>query len=172
MSTIEGKRLVRVSVTKALTAAAAYDAEDVMSESATEVTSWLFAAIAKVDGGTGYIVKAQAISEITAITPRLTLYLFNTTPTSALNDNVANTALLHADLANYVGKIDFPAMEDVGGDSEAVATPSTYGNLPLAFQCRNTATVADDLIGVLVTRDAVTQGAGNDMTITLVVEQY
>ena len=171
MATIEGKRLVTVSVTKALESAVAYSIEDVLSETDTDGagTSWLFAAIAKVNGGTGYIVKAQAICETTAVTPRLTLYLFNTTPTSELDDNAANTALHHADLANYVGKIDFPAMEDLGGDSEVVATPSTYGNLPLAFQC---ATAADDLIGILVTRDAFTNTATNDMTVVLTVENY
>ncbi len=172
MATIEGKRLVTVSVTKALTAASAYDAADVLSESATASTgtAWTFSAVGKVNNGTGYIVKAHAISETTALTPRLTLYLFNATPTSELDDHAANTALLHADLANYVGKIDFPAMEEVGAaDSEAMATPSTYGNLPLAFQC---ATAADDLYGILVTRDAFTQTAGADMTISLTVEQY
>jgi hypothetical protein len=171
MATIEGKRLVTVSVTKALESAGAYAAEDVLSESDTPDagTAWTFAAVAKVNGGTGYIVKAQAICETTDVTPRLTLYLFNATPTSELDDNAANTALLHADLANYVGKIDFPAMEDLGGDSEAVVSPSTYGNLPLAFQC---ASDADDLIGILVTRDAFTNTATNDMTVRLTVEQY
>jgi hypothetical protein len=171
MATIEGKRLVSVGVTKALASATAYHAEDVLSESATNGvgTAWTFAAIAKVNGGTGYIVKAQAICETTAVTPRLTLYLFNATPTSELDDHAANTALLHADLANYVGKIDFPALEDVGGDSEVVVSPSTYGNLPLAFQC---ATAADDLIGILVTRDAFTNTATNDVRIVLTSEQY
>jgi len=172
MATIEGKRLVSVGVTKALASATAYHAEDVMSESASNGvgTSWLFAAIAKVNGGTGYIVKAHAICETTAVTPRITLFLFNATPTSELDDHAANTALLHADLANYVGKIDFPAMEDLGtGDSEALATPSTTGNLPLAFQC---ATAADDLIGIAVTRDAFTNTAGNDLRIILTTEQY
>jgi hypothetical protein len=172
MATIEGKRLVRVSTTKALAAASAYDAEDVLSESASNGvgTDWDFAAVAKVNGGSGYIVKAQAISETTAVVPRLTLFLFNAVPTSELDDHAANTALLHADLANYVGKIDFPAMSDLGtGDSEAVASPSTTGNLPLAFNC---ATAADDLYGIVVTRDAFTQTAGADLTITLVVEQY
>jgi hypothetical protein len=172
MATIEGKRLVRVSTTKALAAASAYDAEDVLSESASNGvgTDWDFAAVAKVNGGSGYIVKAQAISETTAVVPRLTLFLFNAVPTFELDDHAANTALLHADLANYVGKIDFPAMSDLGtGDSEAVASPSTTGNLPLAFNC---ATAADDLYGIVVTRDAFTQTAGADLTITLVVEQY
>ena len=170
MATIEGKRLVTVSVTKALASATAYHAEDVLCENATTGTPYTFAAIAKVDNGTGYIVKAHAICETTAVTPRLTLFLFNATPTSELRDHVANTALLHADLANYVGKIDLPAMEDLGtGDSEALATPSTTGNLPLAFQC---ATAADDLIGILVTRDVFTNTATNDMTIRLTAEQY
>jgi hypothetical protein len=172
MATIEGKRLVRVSTTKACASATAYHAEDVLSESASNGvgTDWDFAAVAKVNGGSGYIVKAQAVCETTAVTPRLTLFLFNAVPTSELDDHAANTALLHADLANYVGKIDFPAMEDLGtGDSEAVASPSTYGNLPLAFNC---ATAADDLYGVLVTRDAFTNTAGNDVTVTLVCEQY
>ncbi len=172
MATIEGKRLVRVSTTKACASLSAYDAEDVVSESATNTvgTDWDFDAVGKVSGGSGYIVKAQAICETTAVTPRLTLFLFNVAPTCELDDHTANTALLHADLSKYVGKIDFPAMEDLGtGDSESIASPSTYGNLPLAFNC---ATADDALYGVLVTRDAFTNTAGNDITITLIVEQY
>ena len=171
--TIEGKRLVTVSVTKEIAdaASAAYHAEDVLCENATTGVPWTFAAIAKVNGGTGYIVKAHVISETTAVIPRLTLYLFNATPTSELRDHVLNTAPLHANVltGSYQGKIDFPAMEDLGGDSESVATPSTYGNLPLAFQC---ATAADDLIGILVTRDVFTQVAAKDITINLTCEQY
>jgi hypothetical protein len=159
-----------VSVTKALAAAGDYAAEDVLSESAIAGTAWTFTAVARANGASGYITKAHVICETTGLTPRLTLFLFKATPTSNLNDNVANTALLHADLANYIGKIDFPAMEDLGGDSEAVATPSTYGNLPLAFTC---ASGADDLYGILVTRDAITgESAGDDMTVRLTVEQY
>jgi len=169
VASIEGKRLVTVGVTKALASASAYAAEDVLSESADAGTDWDFLAIAKVNGGTGYITKAQAICETTAVTPRLTLFLFNVAPTSAVNDNVANTALLHDDLANYVGKIDFPALEDLGGDSETVATVSTTGNIPLAFQC---ASSADDLFGILVTRDIFTNTATNDMRVILTVEQY
>jgi len=160
--------LKKVSVTKALVGGA-YSAEDILSESTTEGTFWTFSAIARADGASGYIVRAQAICETTNITPRLTLFLFNATPTCAKNDNVANTALLHADLANYVGRIDFPALEDLGGDSMALCTPGTTGNLPLAFTC---ASGADDLYGVLVTRDAVTPSAGDDMTIILQIEQY
>ncbi len=158
-----------VSVTTVITTGGAYSAEDVVSNSTSAGVAWTFSAIARQNGASGHIIKAHIISETTALTPRMTLFVFIATPTCALNDNAANTALKHADLANYVGKIDFPAMEDLGtGDSEAVATPSTYGNLPLAFTCTAT---ADDLYGVLVARDAFTQTAGDDMVIRLTVVQ-
>lgn len=157
-----------ISVTKALAAATSYDAEDVISQSASAGTSWIFSLIARSNGTSGFIVKAHAISETTALTPRLSIFVFTAVPTCALNDHAANTALLKADLANYVGKIDLPAMEDLGtGCSEAISTPSTCGNLPLAFTC---AAGADDLWAVVVARDAFTQGATKEMTILLTVE--
>ena len=165
-------RLKTVSVTKALASATAYHAEDVLSESASNGvgTSYIFSNIARQEGAGGLIVKAHAICETTAVTPRLTLFVFTALPTCELDDHAANTALLHADLANYVGKIDFPAMEDLGtGDSESVATPSTYGNLPMAFTCAST---SRGLWGVLVARDAFTNTATNGMVIRLTIEQY
>lgn len=160
--------LTTVSVTKALVAAGDYAAEDVLSESASAGTPWVFNGIVPANGKTSYIVKAQAILETTALALKLTLFLFKATPTSNLNDNVANTALLHADLANYVGQILFPDMGDLGGDSESIATLSTVGNLPLAFE---TAPGNDALFGILVTRDAITgEAAGEDMTVRLTAE--
>ncbi len=151
-----------VSREKPLAAAGDYAAEDVLSESATLGSAWLFQGLPAI----GRITKAQAICSITALTPRLTLYLFRGLPTSALNDNVANTALLHADLSKYIGKIDFTGMEDLGGDSESIVTPSTSGNLPLDYETED-----NSLWGVLVTRDAITgEVAGMSMTIRLTVE--
>jgi len=61
-------------------------------------------------------------------------------------------------------------MEDLGGDSEAIASPSTVGNLPLAIKC---AAGSKALYGVLVTRDAITgESAGDDYTIVLTAERY
>lgn len=158
--------LKTVSVTKALVAAGDYADEDVLSESITVGTAWVFDAIVTSKGASAKIVKAQVIWETTALVPTLTLYLFKDIPTSNLNDNIANTALLHADLANYVGRIDFPAMEDKGGDSESIVVSS--GNLPLPF---SVATGDDALYGVLVLGDAVTgEAAGEDMTVSLTVE--
>ena len=152
------------SVNKILVAAENYAAEDVLSESVSAGTAWIFVGC----GGSGYITKALLNLKTTNLTPRLTLYLFNKLPTSNLNDNVANTAPINADKDNYIGRIDFPAMEDLGGISSSVATPSTYGNIPLAFR---TNSPSDTLWGILVTRDAITgEVAGDDCSIVLSME--
>ncbi len=165
------RELTTVSVTKALAAAANYAAEDVLSESASAGTAWTFSSVVRRNGDSGTIVKAVALLETTALTPGLALFLFSGTPTSALNDNVANTAVLHADEANYVGRITFPAMADLGtGDSEAIVTPSlATGNLPLAFNCADADTA---LYGIVVTRDAITgETATDDLIIKLTIER-
>jgi len=162
--------LKTVSTTKVIVAGGANSAGDVISNESTNGsgTAWTFSAIANKNGGSGYIVKAHVICETTALTGLLSLYLFTATPTSELDDNAANTALFHADQANYVGRIDFPALSENGtGDSETVATPSTYGNLPLAFTC---AAGVDDLFGILVSVTATTITAGDDVIIKLTAE--
>jgi len=167
---LNGSQQAEVSVTKALAAAGNYTGNDVLSESASSGTIWTWAAVLPDNGGRGKIVKAVALLETTALTPGLTLYLFKAAPTSELNDNAANTAVLHADEANFVGAITFPAMTNTGaGDSQAIVTPSlTTGNLPLAFECGSS---ANDLFGVVVTRDAITgESAGDDLIIKLTVE--
>jgi hypothetical protein len=165
-----GGRTITVLVRKTLDAASNYDAEDVLSEDddSNEGTCWTFTGVGKSKGAGGYITKAVALCSTTGLTPRLTLYLFKNTPTSELDDNAANTAVIAGDRDNYIGRIDFPAMEDLGGYSEALATPNTAGNLPLAFNCD-----ADDnsLYGVLVTRDAISgEAASMTMTIKLTSE--
>jgi len=160
-----------ISVTKALEAAAEYAANDVLSETDTntEGTCWTFEYAARVNGGSGCITTAAIISESESVTPQITLYLFNATPTSELDDNAANTAPDSADLAKFVGKIDFPSLESLGTtDSMATVTPNTPGGIPLEFKCAST---SSSLFGIAVTRTVFTQTAGDDLTIVLTVEQ-
>ena len=161
-----------VEVTKVLVSASDYSTNEVLSESASAGTAWTFAACSRAAGLGGLITKAQIgwgkAGGITAQTNRMTLFLFKAAPTCATNDNVTNTALLHADKSNYVGRIDFPALISLGGDSEAIATPSTSGNLPIEFLI----TTGTSLYGILVTLDATSSvTAGADMTIKLFIEQ-
>lgn len=162
-------KLVVVSDYK-LVVGGASDILDVLSEAILTGTPWGFTRPAKKNGGSGYIVKAHAMLQTTNLTPRLVLFLFTKRPTCTFNDNVVNTALVLADMGFYIGKIDFPAMEDIGtGVSEAVATPSTVGNLPLAFKCASNSNI---LVGVVATRDIVTPTASDRLQINLTIEQY
>ena len=163
---LPARYIAKVSqATKLLAAAGDYAAEDVMSESASAGTVWEFPDLVSDKGGHGYITKAMAFLSTTALTPRIALYLFDEAPTSALNDNVANTAVLIADRLHYQGRILLPAMGDLGGESEAIATPSTSGNLPLEFKCGPD---SRSLFGIAVTRDAITgEAAGMSMGISL-----
>jgi len=157
-------------VIKSMAAAGNYAAEDVLCGNATTGQPWLFTNMALQPGGWGRIIQAQAFWETTALTPRITIYLYNKLPTCELRDNVGNTGPLAADLPFYRGKIDLTALEDLGGMSETIITPSTYGNAPLYYKCDNSLTY---LYGVVVTRDAVTDEAATaKMHIRLVTERY
>ena len=160
-------KLVNATTTKALAATTDYAAEDVLADAGA--TAWRFRNVVSVEQGSGVIVQAQALLTTTALTPRVTLYLFEATPTATLTDNAANTALLAADLINRVGRIDFLAMEDLGtGMSESVITTSTYGNLPVYFTLES----GRDLYGIAVTRDAITgEAAGMKLTFKLSILQ-
>lgn len=157
---------------KVCEAEGAYSVADVISETDTggAGTPWLFPGVVKFNGANGYIVSARVMSETTALTARLTLYLFTVAPTSELDDNATNTAVLWANRANYITKIDFPALEELGtGSSEAVSTPSTVGNLAKAFTCDSN---DNALYGILVTRDAFDQVDDKSIRIDLDIEQY
>jgi len=167
--------LKEVRDTKAIetTVGGAFGANEVISEDECTTTAlaavWTFSAVTRKNAGFGYIVGATIGSESESVTPRLTLFLFNTAPSSSLESGSANTAPDCDDYDKYIGKIDFPAMESLGTTgSVATVSPSTAGGLPLAFKCET----VDDIYGILVTRDAFTQTDGDDMTIILLIEQY
>uniref|UniRef100_A0A6M3L5H3 Uncharacterized protein n=1 Tax=viral metagenome TaxID=1070528 RepID=A0A6M3L5H3_9ZZZZ len=164
--------IYEVLVTKALAADTNYAAEDVLSNSTSAGTPWTFSAVTERNGGSGYITKAVASWETTALTPRLSLFLYNATPASVDNDNTAHDGATDADViaGKFVGRIDFPSLSDLGGNSEAIATPNIPNSgLPMSFTC---ASDADDLIGILVTRDAITgETATDNMTIILSIER-
>jgi len=172
MATETIPRLREIRTSKAIDASiGAYTANDVVNDDdcSTTATAWTFTQMASGNNRTGSIIGATIFSESESVTPRLTLYLFNATPTGELTDNSANTNPIKGDRTKYIGAIDFPSLESVGTTaSTATISGSTVGNLPLSFKC---AAADDDLYGVLVTRDAFTQTATDDIEIVLMVEQ-
>lgn len=162
------KTIVGVVIdSKLLAATTNYAAEDAMSESATAGTAYHFRDMARRKDGSGVIEKAQVFCSTTALTPRVTLYLFSKLPTTNLYDNVANAAPSASDHPSFEGQIDFPALEDLGGGSASIVTPSTVGNLPLPYKCED-----GNLYGIAVTRDAITgEAAGMTLQFKLQIRQ-
>ena len=146
----------------------AYTNEDVFSENASSGTAWTFDAVVPDPGAGGRIVKAMVACDDTAIVPVLSMYLTNVTPLGVLNDNLGNTNPVYAtEVDNYQGRLDWPAMQDLGGMSEAVLS-SADTKLPLHF---TTASGDDALYGVLVIRSAAhTPSSGAKITVTLTIE--
>ena len=167
-----GEKIKKHTVYKALAAAGNYDAEDVLSDSATAGTIWKLQDVVDGSGNSGIIHQVQALCSTTGLEPRITLYMFDLEPTDAqLNDNVANTAVttLHASNA-LCPPINLCPMSDLGGNSESWATPSTSGNLPVCFQCLN---CSRDIYFIAVTEDAETgEAAGMTLRFNFWIEEY
>ncbi len=104
-------------------------ANDVVSESISPGTDWDFDF-----GGVGYISKVVLDIATSGLTPLMAVQFYTTPPTCNLNDNVANTAPVTADVPYFVGEVALPAMSSRGtGHSFTVATPGTPGGLVLSF---------------------------------------
>jgi len=164
--------LIEVRVAKEIAGGATpYSANDVVNDTTctTTATAWLFTNMARTAGGYFKIHDASIFSESENIEPRLTLMLFNATPTGALADNVANTNPLPADRTKYLKELFFPALSKITTSvaSIAVASGSTVGNLPLTGKCAAGSTT---VYGVLKTLDIFTQTATDDIEIVLQVE--
>ena len=163
------RKTIEVSVEKTRPSnTTAYSDEDVFSESAGSGTAWTFDAVVPDGGAGGQIVKAMVACDDTNIVPVMTMYLTNVTPTGVLNDNVGNTNPVYAtESDNYQGRLDWPAMQDLGGMSESVFT-SADTTLPLHF---TTAAGDDALYGVLVVRSAAhTPTSAAKIRVTLTIE--
>uniref|UniRef100_A0A6M3J916 Uncharacterized protein n=1 Tax=viral metagenome TaxID=1070528 RepID=A0A6M3J916_9ZZZZ len=148
---------------------AAYAANDIICNSTGAGTTITFTAIAKENGGSGYITNAKITFGTAGQVFRPTMLIFNALPVGGtLMDNALNLHPQATDTAKYIGKVDWVSLENLNsGIPNSQATPSTPGNLPLAYKCTSG---ADDLYGVLVTRDSTTAGTNMLISVDLTVE--
>lgn len=171
--------VIKVSAApKVIVAAGNYDANDVLSESASVGTVWTFPDAVKVAGGYGAIVgakitwsKSGGIGAL-ATACRCLLKLYKTATLACnLNDNVANTGVMAADVPNHIGDIEFEGLKNFGSAEAwfSEASPSTGGRLPKWFKA---GALVKDIYGVLVLLDAETnETAGFTCSIDLYIEQ-
>ena len=136
-----------VTQTKTLVGGA-NSAFDVLSESAGAGTDWDFAF-----DGAGEIDDIVLVIATTALTAETSLHLFSSAPACNLNDNVANTSPVAADVPTFLGAAELVALRDYGttGLSYAHISKSTPGGLPIQHP-------AGAVYGVLISVDAMTPG--------------
>ena len=143
-----GKSSVDVLHARSIAGGAAGALDVVSNATASNGTAWEWDV-----GASGYITKGVITIATTSLISRLSLFLFTVSPSGEKDDNDPNNSPLAADIPYFVGVIDFPALVDraAGGPSYTIVTPSTVGNLPLAYK-------GPVLYGILVNLDAATLG--------------
>lgn len=144
---------------------APYAANDTVSDSTSAPNVLTFTGMGRVNAGTGYVVKARLTTSQTSNTARHRLHLFRAAPT-AINDNAGCSAPLATNLANWIGYIDFPAMQTGAGSPDRAF--SVADGLRLHFACDAAAT---SLFGLLMTLDAYTPANAQTYQIYLSTEQ-
>ncbi len=163
-------RMVERYAEKIVRANGAYTIGDVVAEAVG--LPWVFENVVREVGGAGEIMAVKIEAETTAIASVFSLFTHSATPTCELDDANANTAPLLADVQKgiYKGRVDFTACDDVGtGMSETMATPSTYGKLPIPFVCKPR---SRNLQCVLAIQNAVDLADNTYLRITLVIKQW
>jgi len=150
----------------------AYAANDMLLDS-TATGAAIAIQVGDHDGDSGYISQANLFLGGSAMTARITGFLFSVSPAGGtLMDNAANLHPVTADITsrNFIGQIDWVALSNQGsGDSHAIATVSTSGNLPLLYTCGSG---TRNIYMVPATNDSVTCGTGMAIKVDFVTEQY
>jgi hypothetical protein len=140
----------------------AYDALDVINESASAGTNWTFTGIAPSGGGKIIIDQMTLEIDVAAIPSGMIgfrLHLYSTAPT-AINDNAA-FSVATGDRTKYLGFIETPTPLDLG----ATLWAETEGQ---GFPVRKQVVAASDtLYGMLQTLGAFTPTAQVVKTVTL-----
>jgi hypothetical protein len=161
-TTVVGVELTRPADTTA------YTAKDVVSDSTSAPTVLTFANFARVNAGSGIIVRARLMTDQKTNTAQFRLHLFHTAPT-ATNDN-SPYLLLYSNAANRIGMIDFPAMtSEDSTNSTAAATmrPSSDGGFGPPNLWYQAAAASRAIYGVLEAVTAFTPASGQKFYIEL-----
>jgi hypothetical protein len=144
----------------------AYAANDIVSDSTSAPTLLAFANLARVNGGSGYIVRAILRTNRATDTARFRLHLFNTNAGIAapLTDNAAYETR-YADRALRAGIITFDALATGGGSSDSAGVTMDALRLPVVF-----AAGSRTLYGLLQTLDAFTPVSGQKFWVEPVLD--
>ena len=126
--------IVSIKIHKNLVASgSAHSAGDILNDSLSH--SWVIPNAAGEPGGSGYITKVQAHTQVESQTFRIASQVYTREPTATMVDNAGAANPNEADEEFFEDEIALPALLSRGDASYTVATPSTVGGLPFAFTC-------------------------------------
>ena len=146
----------------------AYIAKDVVSNSTSAPTVLTFANFARVNGGSGIIVRARLMTDKKDVTATFRLHLFHTAPT-AINDN-SPYLLLYSNAANRIGMIDFPAMaseDPTNSTASATMRPSSDAVMGTPNLWFSSDPGSRSIFGILETTAAFTPASGQKFYVEL-----
>jgi len=148
---------IRVSDTNA------YIAGDVVSNSTATSTMLTFTNAARVNGGSGYIVLARAVTDKKSITPRLDLQVYNDNTATIVGDNVLH-AELYADIGKRIGNIVLPAMSTPLGTTASDLSRAMDATIRVPYKA---ASGTRNVYVLITTLDAFTPASAEKFSITL-----
>lgn len=146
----------------------AYAARDVVCNSTSSPSVITFADFARVNQGSGIIIRARLFTDKKDVTAQFRLHLFHTAPT-AINDNSPYT-LLYVNAANRIGQIDFPAMgseDPTNSTASAAIRPAADGSSGPPNLWYQAASGSRAIYGVLETLSAFTPASGQKFYVQL-----
>jgi len=146
----------------------AYAARDVVCNSTSSPSSITFADFARVNQGSGIVIRARLFTDKKDVTAQFRLHLFHTAPT-AIADNSPYT-LLYVNAANRIGQVDFPAMgseDPTNSTASAAMRPAADGSSGPPNLWYQAASGSRAIYGVLETLSAFTPASGQKCYIQL-----
>lgn len=143
-----------------------YSLNDVVSNSVSATTPIALTGAVRVNGGTGYIVRASITTDKKSIVPQFRVHLFNANDATVSADN-ANWQDKYADKDKRLGYFDLPAMT-TGADTTNSDMSRTQDNtLRHAIKAASDTTT---IYAVLETLTAFNPASGQKFTLTLYVD--
>ena len=144
----------------------AYAIGDVVATSTSAATALSISGCARVNGGSGYIVRAALITDLKSITPSFRIHIFNAQPTQS-NDNAAYRGL-YADVSKRVGEFTLGPMATPADTTNSTLSRALDMNLRIPFVCAAGTTA---LLFIFETLTAFPPASGQKFTLQLAIVQ-
>lgn len=144
----------------------AYAIGDVVGNSTSAATPLEISGCARVNGGSGYIVRASFIADQKSITPSIRVHVFNAAPTQS-NDNAAHRGL-YADVSKRIGEFVLGPLSTPADTTNSTLSRAMDMNLRIPFVCGGSTT---SLYFIFEALTAFTPASGGKFTLQLAIDQ-